>query len=105
MTAPTLIRARFDGERTTLRVLMKHEMESGQRKDGVGRPVPAWHIQQISVRLNGKTVLSAQWGPAIAKDPFLQLVLKAARPGDSVAVSWTDNRGESRSDEALVTAG
>jgi sulfur-oxidizing protein SoxZ len=104
VTAPTLIRARFDGERTTLRLLMKHEMESGQRKDGAGRPVAAWHIQGLSVRLNGRTVLSAQWGPSIAKDPFLQIVLKDARPGDTVAVSWTDNRGESRSDEARVSA-
>jgi len=33
----------------------------------------------------------------------MQFVLKGARPGDRVAVSWVDNRGVTRTDEAAVT--
>ncbi|OYU77054.1 MAG: thiosulfate oxidation carrier complex protein SoxZ [Burkholderiales bacterium PBB5] len=96
------IRAQANGDKTTVRVLMSHEMETGQRKDAAGKLIPAWHIQQVSAALNGKTVLTAQWGPSVAKNPFLQFNLKGAKPGDKVAVTWVDNRGERRSDEATV---
>ena len=102
MANPTRIRAQMAGDKAQVRVLMAHEMESGQRKDSAGKTIPAWHIQQVSITLNGKPVLSAQLGTAVAKDPYLQFQLKGAKPGDKVAVSWRDNRGDSRSDEATV---
>lgn len=102
MVNPTRIRAQMAGDKAQVRVLMAHEMESGQRKDSAGKTIPAWHIQQVSITLNGKPVLSAQLGTAVAKDPYLQFQLKGAKPGDKVAVSWRDNRGDSRSDEATV---
>lgn len=102
-SGPTRIRAQSRPEGgAVVRMLMQHEMESGQRKDPSGRRIPAWHIAQVAVRLNGVVVLDAQWGPAVAKDPYLQFTLKTARPGDRLVVAWTDNRGEQRSDEALV---
>lgn len=102
MTDPTLIRAKASGDKTTVRLLMAHEMESGQRKDATGRIVPAWHIRELTVTHNGRTVLTAQCGPSVAKNPFLQFTLKGGKPGDRIAVSWVDNRGERRSDEAAV---
>ena len=48
--------------------------------------------------------MSAQWGPSVAKNPFLQFTIKGAKAGDKVAISWKDNRGdETRSDEATVS--
>ncbi len=52
---------------------------------------------------NGKPVLSAQWGPAVAKNPFLQFTVKGAKAGDKIAVTWKDNKGDTRTDEATVT--
>jgi sulfur-oxidizing protein SoxZ len=102
MTEPTRIRAVANGNVTLVRVLMAHDMESGQRKDEAGKTVPAWYIQEVRASLNGKTVLTAQWGPSIAKNPFLQFSIKGAKAGDTVGISWTDNRGDKRSDEAVV---
>ena len=102
MTEPMRIRAQVAGDKTTVRVLMRHEMETGQRKDAAGKTIPAWFIQEVTAALNGKTVLSAQWGPAISKDPFLQFNVKGAKAGDKVTISWLDNKGEKRSDEATV---
>ena len=56
----------------------------------------------ISATLNGKSVLEAQWGPSVAKNPFLQFNVKGAKAGDKIAVTWKDNKGESRTDEATV---
>lgn len=102
---PTRIRAQAGAERTVVRIAMTHEMESGQRKDAGGRLVPAWHIREAQVSLNGRRVLELQLGPSVAKNPFVQFALRGAKAGDRIAVGWTDSRGQRRSDETLVVAG
>ena len=103
MADPMRIRAQASGDKATVRVLMSHEMESGQRKDASGKLVPAWHITEVTAALNGKQVLAAEWGPAVSKNPFLQFAIKGAQAGDKVAVSWKDNKGDSRTDEVTVS--
>ena len=103
MADPMRIRAQATGDKATVRVLMAHEIESGQRKDSAGNLVPAWFISEVSATLNGKVVMTAEWGPAVSKNPFLQFTIKGAKAGDKVGVSWKDSKGESRSDEATVS--
>lgn len=102
MADPMKIRANLVGDKTEVKVLMSHEMETGQRKDAQGKVIPAWFIQTVSATWNGKTVLTAQWGPAIAKNPFLSFRFKGGAKGDKVQVAWVDNRGDKRSDEATI---
>lgn len=103
MSDPMRIRAQSAGDKATVRVLMSHEMETGFRKDGTGKVIPAWFIQEVTAQLNGKTVMTAQWGPAVSKNPFLQFSVKGAKAGDKVAITWTDNKGDKRTDEATVS--
>ena len=103
MADPMRIRAQAQGGNAVVRVLMSHEMETGQRKDSAGKVIPAWHITNVSATHNGKQVMSAEWGPAVAKNPFLQFTVKGAKAGDKVAVTWKDNRGDTRTDEATVS--
>ena len=103
MADPMRIRAQVSGDKATVRVLMAHEMETGQRKDASGKVIPAWHIQDVVAQHNGKTVMTAQWGPAVSKNPFLQFSIKGAKAGDKVAVTWVDNKGDKRTDEATVS--
>jgi sulfur-oxidizing protein SoxZ len=103
MPDPMRIRAQVAGDKATVRVLMAHEMETGQRKDSAGKTIPAWFIQDVTASHNGKPVLSAQWGPSIAKNPFLQFSVRGARAGDKITIAWKDNRGETRTDEATVS--
>ena len=42
MPDPMRIRAQAAGDKTTVRVLMSHEMETGLRKDPAGKTIPAW---------------------------------------------------------------
>jgi sulfur-oxidizing protein SoxZ len=97
------IRAQASGGNATVRVLMAHEMETGQRKDASGKTIPAWFIQEVTASLNGKPVLTAEWGPAVSKNPFMQFTVKGAKAGDKIAVTWKDNRGDTRTDEATVS--
>ena len=102
MSDPMRIRARVENGMTDVRVLMSHEMETGQRKDGSGNVVPAHFIQQVTATYQGKTVLSAQGGPAVSKNPYLAFKFKGGAKGDKVQVRWTDNKGDTRTDEAVI---
>ena len=104
MADPMRIRASMAGDKVEVRVLMSHEMETGQRKDASGNLVPAHFIQNVAVTHNGRTVLAAQWGTSIAKNPFLHFRFKGGQPGDKIAITWVDNKGERRTDEATIAA-
>ena len=103
MADPMRIRAQAAADKTTVRVLMSHEMESGQRKDASGALIPAWYVQMVTAKLNDKVVLTSQWGPSVSKNPFLQFVVKGGKAGDKVVVEWLDNKGDKRTDEATVS--
>lgn len=102
MAAPMKIRATVKDGVADVRVLIAHEMESGQRRDGTGKPIPAWHVTELTASLNGQPVMKAYWGPAVSKNPLLQFKLKGTKPGDRITVSWVDNRGDRRTDEATA---
>lgn len=102
MADPMRIRARAAGDKVTVSVLVSHEMESGQRRTADGKLVPAWFIQTIKAEFDGKPVFSAQWGPAVSKNPFTQFAFKGGKAGDKVKVTWVDNKGETRTDEAVI---
>ena len=102
MADPMKIRANVVGDSTEVKVLMSHEMETGQRKDAQGKVIPAWFIQTVNATHNGNTVLAAQWGPAVAKNPFLSFKFKGGAKGDKVKITWVDNRGDQRTDEATI---
>ena len=103
MADPMRIRAQASGDKATVRVLMSHEMETGQRKDSAGNVIPAHFIQEVTASLNGKQVLSAQWGPSVSKNPFMQFAVKGAKAGDKITLNWVDNKGDKRTDEATVS--
>ncbi|MDO8319734.1 thiosulfate oxidation carrier complex protein SoxZ [Rhodoferax sp.] len=103
MADPMRIRAKAEGDKATVRVLMSHEMESGQRKDSTGKLIPAMHINEVTASHNGKVVMTAEWGPAVSKNPFLQFNVKGAKAGDKVAITWKDSKGDTRTDEATVS--
>ncbi len=105
MADPMKIRATLQVDTADVRILMLHPMETGQRKDAKGDIVPLHFIQSVVVTHNGKTVLDAQWSQAISRNPFLGLRVKGARIGDKISVTWTDNKGDKRTDEVAVAAG
>jgi sulfur-oxidizing protein SoxZ len=96
------IRATIQDGLATVRVLMSHEMETGQRKDAAGNVVPAHFIQTVVATHNGRPVFRAEWGPAVSKNPYLQFQFSGAKAGDTLQITWVDNKGETRTDEAVI---
>jgi sulfur-oxidizing protein SoxZ len=103
MADPMRIRVTEKDGLVTVRVLMSHEMETGLRKDTSGNVVPAHFIRNVSATCQGRTVLSAQWGTAVSKNPFLEFSFKGGKKGDKVVITWEDNKGDKRGDEATIS--
>jgi sulfur-oxidizing protein SoxZ len=103
MGDPMRIRAQLKDGVTDVRVLMSHPMETGLRKDSSGKVIPALFINDVKAVCAGRTVLSAKWGQAVSQNPYLQFRFKGAKAGDKVSVTWTDNSGDTRTDELAIT--
>ena len=103
MGLPMKIRATSKDGVTEVKLLMNHVMETGLRKDPSGALIPALFINEVTAKLNDKVVMQAQWGQAIAKNPYLAFKIKGGKAGDKVSISWTDSSGDTRTDEAAVS--
>ena len=96
------VRAKAKGDTITVKALIKHPMETGLRKDKkTGKMIPANFIQEVMAEQNGTNVLTAYWGGAISKNPYLSFKFKGAA-GDTVKISWSDNNGKSDTTEVAV---
>ena len=102
-TNPMKIRAANKDGVTEVKVLISHEMETGQRKDANGAIVPAWFITELVAKHGDKVVLAAEFGSSVSKNPYLAFKFKGGAKGEKVTVSWKDNKGDSRTDEATVS--
>jgi len=102
MADPMKIRANAAAGVTEVKVLMAHPMESGQRKDASGTLVPAHYITDVVVKHGERTVMECVWGQAVSQNPFLAFKFKGGAKGDKVSVSWKDNKGDTRTDEATI---
>ena len=91
------LRAKASKGIVTVKALMNHPMETGLRKDKkTGKLIPAHHIQEVVAKAGDTTVLSAAWGGAVSKNPYLSFKYKGGK-GDSLTLSWVDNKGGSDS--------
>lgn len=103
MADPIKLRATLEGDVTTVKTLIYHPMETGLFKDKAGVPIPAHFIKEVKCEHNGSVVLSAEWGIAISKNPYLSFSFMGGKQGDTIKLSWVDNRGESGSAETTIT--
>ena len=97
------IRAKVDGDVTTVKALISHSMETGLRKDKkTGELVPAHFIQEVTCEHNGTNVMTALWGGAVSKNPYLSFKFKGGKAGDKLKLSWVDNKGGKDSTETDI---
>ena len=90
------MRATVAGGNTDVRVLMTHPMTTGQG----GQPL--YFIQNIIVKHNGRTVIESEISQAVSRNPVFFFRLKGGAKGDTIEVSWLDNKGETNKIETAV---
>ena len=97
------IKAKMKGTSIEVKALIKHAMETGLRKDkNTGKKIPAHFIKEVTCDHNGNNVMTANWGVAISKNPYLSFQIRGGSVGDSIKISWVDNKGDSDSNEVKV---
>lgn len=90
------------GDVITLKAMIKHDMESGYRRDEKGKVIARNIIVLFECLYNGDVVFSADFHPAIAANPFLTFHTVATQTG-TLEFRWTDQHGESWADTAKIT--
>lgn len=96
------VRAIASDDSVEVQSLIQHPMDSGFVKDSKGDLIPPHYIEVVTFEHNGKQVLTAHWGPAVSKDPYLKFSFKGGKKGDSLKISWVDNLDKSDSTEATI---
>ncbi len=81
------------GDAITIKTLISHKMESGQRKDKEGNPIPRSIINRFTCDFNGQNVLDVTMEPAISTNPYFQFQALVPEAGDFV-FTWYDDDGE-----------
>ena len=97
MAGPMKMRATLGSGYTDLRVLMTHPMATEQQTKGQPH-----FIQNLTVKVNGKTVIEGEISQAVSRNPVFSFRLKGGAKGDKIEVSWLDNKGDSNKIESAV---
>jgi sulfur-oxidizing protein SoxZ len=89
------------GEVITIKTLISHEMESGQRKDKQGNPIPRKIINKFSCEFNGTPVFSCDIDPAISANPYFEFNAKVPQSG-TFKFAWADDDGSIYAHEEAI---
>lgn len=81
------------GEVITIKSIISHPMESGQRKDrSTGELIPRQIINKFTVTFNGETVIDVDIDPAVSANPYFEFSVKVPESGD-FQFTWVDDDG------------
>ena len=80
------------GEAVEIRTLVRHDMETGFRRDYLGKPLPRDIITSFVCTYNGAEIMRAELHPAIAANPLLAFSTVATDSG-TIECRWTGDNG------------
>ena len=89
------------GEVITIKTLISHTMESGQRKDKDGNVIPRQIINKFTCEFNGQTVFTCDIDPAISANPYFEFTAKVPESG-TFKFTWVDDDGSVYTDEQAI---
>ncbi len=90
------------GEIITIKTLISHKMESGQRKDKQGNLIPRQIINHFTAKFNGEPIFEVDIEPAISANPYLQFKMRADEAGEFEFI-WEDDDGSVYSKKQKLT--
>lgn len=85
----------------TIKTLISHKMESGQRKDKDGKIIPQQIINKFSADFNGTRVFEVDLEPAIAANPYFEFSMKVPESG-KITFTWVDDDGSTYTEEKSI---
>lgn len=81
------------GDIIDVRAVVTDAMETGNRKDANGQPIPRKIVNSFVATFEGKDVFRAEFGPGISANPFILFSMRVPGPG-TFEFSWVDDDGK-----------
>ncbi len=81
------------GDSVTIKTLISHKMESGNRKDKEGNVIPRSIINRFTCDFNGVNVIDMTMYPAISTNPYVEFKAKVDASGE-FKFTWYDDDGD-----------
>lgn len=91
------------GDTITIKTLISHPMESGQRKDADGKIIPREIINRFVVDFAGQNVVDVQMEPAISTNPYFEFEAKIDQSGE-FTFTWYDDDGSVYEEKQSIEA-
>lgn len=92
------------GEIIEIKTLIQHHMETGHRRDNVGKAIPRDIVRELSVVYDGDEIFRVELQPGIAANPYFAFSTVAVRSGE-IVFTWTDDAGEKTVERRRITVG
>ncbi len=92
------------GDKITIKTLISHKMESGQRKDSDGNVIPRSIINRFTCEFNGQSVIDVTLEPAISTNPYLEFEATVPEAGE-FKFTWYDDDGSVYEDSKSIAIG
>jgi thiosulfate oxidation carrier complex protein SoxZ len=83
----------------TIKTLISHKMESGQRKDGDGNLIPRSIINRFTCDFNGENVIDVTLEPAISTNPYFQFDATSRKRASSSSPGMTMTARSTREED------
>ncbi len=80
------------GDVIEVKTLVTHVMETGNRKDKDGKPIPRDILNTFVAKFGDTEVFRAELGPGISANPYISFQMRVPGPG-TFEFSWTDDHG------------
>ena len=80
------------GDIIEVKTLISHIMETGQRRDKDGKPIPRKILNAFRATFEGQEVFAASLHPGTSANPYLVFNLKVPGPGE-LELTWTEDGG------------
>ena len=96
------VKAKLKGDVATIKLLIKHPMESGRRKDEAGNVIAAKYVQTVTAHIAGTQVFEVNSGAGVSKNPFIQFILTGRAVGDVIDLKWVDSSGANEEDSVTL---
>lgn len=90
------------GDTITIKTLISHKMESGQRKDDDGNIIPRSIIHRFTADFNGENVIDVAMEPAISTNPYFQFEAVVPETGE-FTFTWYDDDGDVYEEKKSIT--
>lgn len=90
------------GEVITIKTLISHPMESGQRKGSDGELIPRSIINRFTCDFNGENVIDVEMEPSISTNPYFEFDATVPEAGE-FKFTWYDDDGSVYEDSKPIS--